>query len=77
MEQLLHMASIHNQKQLSLYLEMHNDLRRFNTSYHSIYDDKNLEYKKVNNYYKIDFLDFDEHHVPFDNSGEGKSRFSK
>ena len=65
------MANTHNQKQLDLYLEMHNELRQFNVSYHSIYDEKEKEYKKINNYYKIDFLDFDEHHVPFDHSKEG------
>lgn len=72
LEQLLHMANTHNQKQLNLYMEMHKELRKFNKSYNSIYDEKLHEYKKINNYYKMEFIDFDEHLVPFDNSGEGK-----
>lgn len=65
------MANTHNQKQLNLYMEMHEELREFNKSYTSIFDEKLGEYKKINNYYKLEFIDFDEHLVPFDNSGEG------
>lgn len=71
------MANTHNQKQLNLYMEMHKELRKFNKSYNSIYDDKLNEYKKINNYYKMEFIDFDEHLVPFDNSGEGAARANR
>lgn len=53
-------------------MEMNQELRQFNKSYNSIYDDKLNEYKKINNYYKLSFIDFDEHMVPFDNFGEGE-----
>lgn len=72
LEQLLHMANSQNKKQLNLYMEMNKELRQFNKSYNSIYDEKLNEYKKINNYYQLDFINFDEHLVPFDNSGEGK-----
>lgn len=65
------MANSHNQKQLDLYLEMNKDLRMFNQSYHSIYDEKKDQFRKINNFYNLEFVDFDEHHVPFDNSNDG------
>ena len=75
LEQLLHMASNHNQKQLELYLEMQEDLRRFNVSYHSIFNEKENQFRRINNHYTVHFLDFDEHHIPFDNSNDCKSIF--